>query len=98
MDLVALYARPDDPESFDEAYFKTHLPLIRAVPGLRGVKLMRVQRTLMGNGCYMMAVMRFDDESALKAAMRSPEMQAAGETLNSFAEGLVTLMYATEAE
>jgi uncharacterized protein (TIGR02118 family) len=94
MDLVAQYAQPDDPEAFDKAYFETHMPLIRKVPGLRGVDVWRVQRTLMGEGCYMLAVMHFDDEDVLKAAMRSPEMQAAGDNLNTFAEGLVTLMYA----
>jgi hypothetical protein len=32
----------------------------------------------------------------MKNGMRSPEMAAAGENLNSFAEGLVTLMYGVE--
>jgi uncharacterized protein (TIGR02118 family) len=94
MDLVALYAQPDDPQAFDKAYFESHIPLIRKVPGLRDIQVMRVQRTLMGDGFYLMAVMRFDDEDAIKAAMRSPEMQVAGDNLNQFAEGLVTLMYA----
>jgi hypothetical protein len=40
----------------------------------------------------MMAVMEFDGLDALKAGMRSPEMAAAGENLDSFASGLVTLM------
>ncbi len=43
-----------------------------------------------------MAEMNFADEAALKAAMRSPEMAAAGDNLNAFAAGLVTLMYASE--
>lgn len=98
MDLVALYAQPDDPQAFDKAYFDTHVPLIRQVPGLQDIEVKRVQRTLMGAGCYMLAVMRFEDEAALKTAMRSPEMAAAGENLNTFAEGLVTLMYAIAAE
>jgi len=98
MDLVALYAQPDDPQAFDKAYFETHIPLIRKVPGLQQVDLKRVQRTLMGDGCYMLAVMHFEDESALKTAMRSPQMKAAGDNLNTFAEGLVTLMYAGDAE
>jgi uncharacterized protein (TIGR02118 family) len=98
MDLIAIYAQPDDPQAFDKAYFDTHVPLIRQVPGLLDIDVKRIQRTLMGNGCYMLAVMRFQDEEALKIAMRSPEMQAAGDNLNTFAEGLVTLMYAVDAE
>lgn len=98
MDLVALYAQPDDPASFDKAYFETHVPLIRQVPGLEDIQVKRIQRTLMGDGCYMLAVMQFRDEESLKTAMRSPEMQAAGDNLNGFAEGLVTLMYAVDAD
>jgi uncharacterized protein (TIGR02118 family) len=98
MELIALYAQPDDPQAFDEAYFETHVPLIRKVPGLQAIEVKRIKRTLMGKGCYMLAVMRFQDKEALKSAMLSPEMQAAGDNLNSFAEGLVTLMYASDAK
>jgi uncharacterized protein (TIGR02118 family) len=98
MKLVALYKPPPDPAAFDEAYFKTHIPLIQKVPGIRETKITRFTRTVMGDGLYLMAEMYFNDESALKAAMRSPEMGAAGENLNSFAAGLVTLMYAKEED
>lgn len=94
MRLVALYKQPPAPEAFEEAYFNTHLPLIEKVPGLERIVITRFPRTLMGDGFYMMAEMEFADESALKNAMRSPEMAAAGENLNGFAESLVTLMYA----
>jgi hypothetical protein len=40
--------------------------------------------------------MYFEDKESLKAAMKSREMAAAGENLNSFAEGLVTMMYGEE--
>lgn len=96
MKLVALYKTPPDPAAFDQAYFGTHLPLIAAVPGLRKTVITRFTRTLMGEGFYMMAEMSFDDAEALKAGMRSPEMAAAGENLNTFAAGLVTLMFGEE--
>jgi len=92
--LISLYKQPPDPEAFDQAYFETHLPLISKVPGLRSTSLRRVTRTLMGEGFYLLAEMDFGDIDTLKAAMRSPEMAAAGENLNSFAGGLVTLMFA----
>lgn len=96
MKLVALYDQPEDPQAFDEAYFETHLPLLEKVPGLQRAEVYRLTRTVMGQGKYMMAVMHFEDEESLKGAMRSSEMQAAGENLNTFAEGLVSLMYAQE--
>jgi uncharacterized protein (TIGR02118 family) len=94
MDLVALFSQPLDTAVFEHAYFSTHLPLIQKVPGLRGVEVRRVERTIMGNGVYLVAIMHFDDEQTLRTAMRSPEMQAAGDNLNQFAEGKVTLVYA----
>jgi hypothetical protein len=40
--------------------------------------------------------MYFEDQESLKTAMKSPEVAAAGENLNTFAEGLVTMMYGEE--
>ena len=96
MKLIALYKQPSDPQAFDQAYFNTHLPLMQKVPGLLRTEVTRFTRTLMGEGLYMMAEMYFTDSSSLKAAMRSPEMIAAGDNLNSFAEGLVILMFGEE--
>lgn len=96
MKLIALYKRPEDPQAFEQAYFNTHLPLINKVPGLRKTVITRFTRTLMGDDLFMMAEMYFTDSSALKVGMKSPEMAAAGENLNSFAAGLVTLLYGEE--
>jgi hypothetical protein len=43
-----------------------------------------------------MAEMHFPDEATLKQGMKSPEMADAGANLATFAEGLVTLMFAEE--
>jgi uncharacterized protein (TIGR02118 family) len=94
--LIALYKTPPDSAAFDEAYFNTHLPLIKKVPGLQTTRVTRFSRTLMGEGFYMMAEMTFNDKEALKTGMKSPEMAAAGENLNSFASGLATMMFAED--
>jgi len=91
--LIALYKSPQDPAAFEDAYFNTHLPLIAKVPGLQNTRVTRITRTLSGEGFYMLAEMSFLDKEALKNGMRSPEMTAAGENLNSFAAGLATLMF-----
>lgn len=96
MKLVALYKPPADPAAFDEAYFKTHVPLVEKLPGLQKFVVTRFSRTLMGDGYYLMAEMHFADEAALKAAMKSPENAAAGQNLEGFASGLYTLMFADE--
>lgn len=94
--LIALFKQPADPTAFDQAYFNTHLPLIAKVPGLNKTVITRFTRTLQGEGFYLMAEMVFDDREALKTGMKSPEMAAAGANLNTFAAGLVTLMFAEE--
>lgn len=96
MKLVVLYKQPDDPEAFEQAYFETHLPLIDKVPGLQETKITRFTRSLTGEGYYLMAEMYFADKEALKAAMKSAEMAAAGENLDSFAKGMYALMFAQE--
>jgi uncharacterized protein (TIGR02118 family) len=96
MKLIALYKQPTEPGAFDESYFNTHLPLLAKVPGLQKTVITRFTRTLMGEGYYLMAEMYFEDYDAYRAGMKSPEMAAAGENLNSFAEGLVTMMTGEE--
>ncbi len=96
MKLVALFNQPQDPAAFDRAYFETHLPLIAKVPGLRQTQVHQITRNLSGTNYYIMTEMTFDDEAALKAAMRSPEMAAAGANLQTFAADLVTMIYAKE--
>jgi uncharacterized protein (TIGR02118 family) len=94
--LIALYKQPPDIGAFDEAYFNTHLPLIAKVPGLQSTRIIRFQRTLMGDGYYLMAEMAFESLDSLKSGLRSPEMASAGENLNTFAEGLVSLLIGEE--
>lgn len=95
MKLVAIYAAPKDIEAFEKAYFESHLPLLKQVPGLLDVQVVKLTRVVVGNRApYMLATMTFADKDALKAAMASPEMAAAGASLDSFAQGLYTLCFA----
>jgi uncharacterized protein (TIGR02118 family) len=96
MKLIALYKHPVDPVAFDQAYFNTHLPLLSRVPGLKKTTVTRLSRTYMGEEFYMIAVMEFEDLEALKMGMKSPEMATAGDNLNTFAGGLVTLVSGTD--
>jgi uncharacterized protein (TIGR02118 family) len=93
MKLIAIYKQPEDSTAFDEAYFNTHLPLLNGVPGLEKTEIIKVTRTIMGDEIYLMAIMHFADKDARRRGMRSPEMAAAGENLDTFAAGLVTLLF-----
>jgi uncharacterized protein (TIGR02118 family) len=70
--LIALYKQPEDVLAFEDAYFNTHLPLIARVPGLQRTVITRFNRTLVGDGFYLMAEMYFTDESALRSGLKSP--------------------------
>ncbi len=94
--LLAFYKQPPDPEAFDTHYRDVHTPLIEKWPGLKRLEVGRI--TGMPGGTeppyYLVAEMYFDDADAMRAAMRSPEGRAAGEDLQTFAAGLVTMLYA----
>jgi uncharacterized protein (TIGR02118 family) len=96
--LVALYRKPADPAAFDKAYFETHVPLVRKIPGLRRVEIARVIGAPRGEPeFYLMAEMYFEDKPSMDRAMSSPENAEAGKNLMGFARGLATFLYAAEA-
>ena len=53
-------------------------------------------RSLSGDPLYMMAELYFADENALQTGVKSEDMRAAGENLDSLAEGLVTTLIGGE--
>ena len=92
--MLALYKRPEDVEEFDRHYRDTHSPLMRAVPGLERMEVIRNLSAFGGEPeYYLIAEMTFRDRESFDAAMASPENRAAGKDLMSFARGLVTLVY-----
>jgi uncharacterized protein (TIGR02118 family) len=92
--LIALYTQPENPTEFDQKYFGTHVPLIEKVPGLLKMEVAKVSKNLMGGATpyYMIAELTFESMDALNAAMSSPEGQAAGQNIMSFAASNVTLL------
>ena len=76
--VTVQYATPSDPESFEQRYRDEHVPLARALPGLRRFALAH-PRAIQGDAPYLVAELFFDDAAAMKAALTSPEMAAAGE-------------------
>ena len=92
--LVALYARPADPEEFDRHYFTIHLPLVRAYPGLRRLEVTRVTGAPIGEAAVrMMAEMYFDDRQAMESALASAAGKAVTRDLMSFAASIVTVFF-----
>jgi len=97
MKLIALYATPRYPESFDVAYFNTHIPLIKNVPGLQSVESSKLTKVIVGEKApYMITTMTFESKESMLAGLNSEEMKTAGENLDSFAKGIYTLSFGEE--
>jgi uncharacterized protein (TIGR02118 family) len=92
--VTVQYFSPADPAAFDEAYEDRHVPLVRALPGLKSFTLSR-PRPLGGEGPYLVAELWFEDADALKAALTSPEMAAAAEDAATY-DVASTVMYSGE--
>jgi len=76
--FLVLYDTPRDVEAFERHYRDVHLPLARALPGLRRYTLGRDVRSIRGDGpFYLVGELEWDDMAALQAAFASPEGLAA---------------------
>jgi uncharacterized protein (TIGR02118 family) len=83
---IALYQQPADPESFDEQYFGSHLPLVERTPGLVRQEIAKVSRVFVPGFLgesepYLIAELYFESAESARAAFASPEWQAAGANL-----------------
>jgi uncharacterized protein (TIGR02118 family) len=93
--LIALYSAPEDPAAFDRHYREVHTPIVRRYPGLRDLRLTRLDG-LGGRPAahYLMAEMTFDSRADLDAAMASEAGRESGRDLRNFAQAGVTLLVA----
>ena|ERR1022692_1882787 len=98
--LIALYDRPDDLRAFFEHYETVHAPLVKKTPGLQSFVLNRVTEDAFGGKplYVLIAEMTYPDRATFEAAMKSPENQAVGEDLMSFAKGKVMVVVADSVE
>ena len=97
--IIAIYDRPDDPESFFRHYETVHAPLVKKTPGLQSFVLNRVTEDIFGSEppYVLIAEMTYPDRAAFDVAMKSPENQAVGQDLMSFAKGKVRVVVADSA-
>ncbi len=100
--LLALYHRPEGgPEAlatFERRYAAEHLPLVAATPGLRDLRVHRVDGALGGEtDLAVVATMGFVDRASLDAGLASDAMRAAGRNLREIAPGLATLLVLEDA-
>lgn len=89
VELIALYRRPEDPETFLRRYREEHLPLAQKMPGLIGIQAGPVEGLGSAFPYWYMATLTFPDREALDESQRTPVSREAAKVLMSFAKGLV---------
>lgn len=92
--LLVLYKTPKDPAAFDKYYFATHVPIAKKLPGLRKYEVNQgpVATPAGPSGIHLIAVLHFDNMTAIGAAFASPEGQAAAADVPKFATGGADMM------
>ncbi|PIU46159.1 MAG: EthD family reductase [Ignavibacteriales bacterium CG07_land_8_20_14_0_80_59_12] len=91
--LIVLFRRPDDAGGFDSHFFDSHLPLLKALPRLKGVAVNKVIESPLGERPYHLVVeLSFESEDDLRAALASREGRDEAKDLLAFAPELTSLI------
>ncbi|MDQ2805019.1 MAG: EthD family reductase [Pseudomonadota bacterium] len=69
--FVVMYDTPVDVDAFERHYNDVHIPLAKQYPGLRRYTRSHDPAAVIGEGCYMVAMLDWDDMTSLKAALGS---------------------------
>ncbi|WP_428149253.1 EthD family reductase [Brevundimonas sp.] len=87
--LVVTYGKPADPAAFDAHYRDVHIPLAKAIPGLRRYEVSDgpVMTPEGPSDAHMIAILYFDSLANIAAAFASPQGQAAAADVAGFATG-----------
>lgn len=92
---TALFGHPEDPDTFEEYYANTHVPLVEKLPNLQRYERAKIVATPDGSEppYYRIAEVYFEDMEQMQHSLASEEGQAAVEDLQNFATGGLTLFF-----
>mgnify|MGYP006354540809 CR=1 FL=1 len=69
--FVVMYDTPSDVDAFEHHYTEVHIPLAKQYPGLRRYTRSHEPAAVIGEPCYMVVMLDWDDMAALEAALES---------------------------
>ncbi len=69
--FVVVYDRPSDVDAFERHYDEVHVPLAKQYPGLRRYTRSDSPVSVIGEPCYLVVMLDWDDMGALEAALGS---------------------------
>ena len=91
--LLVIYNYPENPEAFNSYYRETHMPIFDKVPGVRSLSFSAgAPEVVAGAPVYLVVEVAFDSMRDLRAALASPEGQAAAADLANYAQAGVTIL------
>ncbi len=97
--IIVLFGQPKDPRRFDEQYWKEHVPMAKAMPGLRKYTVHKIVGAPRGEPAYYQVVeLEFEDMDSLKKALESPAGRESGRHSIKIATGGITFLYAESRE
>ncbi len=79
--VVQYRGRCEDPDAFVDYYVNHHVPIVWTFPKVRRIE---VDREIDGEEFFMSARMTFDTLDDLRAALESPQREAAREDMANF--------------
>jgi uncharacterized protein (TIGR02118 family) len=87
--VLALYKKPADPAAFDAHYANNHAPLAKQLPGLVSYTLGRGGES---DPYYLIAILTFESQAALGAALQSELGKKVVADLGNFAQAGVDVL------
>jgi uncharacterized protein (TIGR02118 family) len=96
--LTVLYGHPTDPAEFDRYYHEVHVPLARAMKGLKGWTIGKCQSITPGEQppYYLIVGLYAESRGAMESILATPEGQATVADVQNFATGGATFIYNEE--
>jgi len=96
--LTVLYGHPTDPAAFDRYYHEVHIPIARAMKGLKGWTIGKCQSAVPGQPppYYMIVGLYAATRPDLESILASPEGRATIDDVQQFATGGYSFMFDDE--
>lgn len=96
--LTVLYGHPKDPAEFDRYYYDVHIPIAKAMKGLKGWTIGKCEPAAPGETppYYMIVGLYTETRADLDAILASPEGQAAIADVPKFATGGCSFVFDEE--
>ncbi|MGQ9816154.1 MAG: EthD family reductase [Candidatus Roseilinea sp.] len=93
--LITFFRRPADVNAFEDFFAQHYVPAVNAIPNVRQTTVSRAAGAPSGDPpYYLIHELYFDSPAELTQALNSNEGRNAGALLLSFAQPLVSVMYA----